>query len=211
MTPWTADQAQRFLASITDDRDYATFVLFLARGPRRGELAGLRWKDLDQDAGTVRLGLHTRVVVGGHVIESQAKTTGGRRMVPLDPGLVSVLREHRKRQLAERLAWGPGWTDSGYVFTREDGQPYHPEHISDRFETLARRAGVPMIRLHDLRHSAASLALADGTNVKVVQELLGHASPSITQQVYAHVMPGMAEDAGRRLSNVLGIGEEHRR
>jgi len=144
------------------------------------------------------------------VVTSQAKTTAGRRTVPLDPGLVSVLRAHRKRQLAERLAWGPASTDTGYVFTREDGEPYHPEHVSDRFETLARGAGVPVIGPHDCRHSAASLALADGTNVKVVQEMLGHASPAITQGIYGHVMPGMAEDAGRRLSNVLGIVDVHR-
>ncbi|MDT7705416.1 MAG: hypothetical protein QOG20_1023 [Pseudonocardiales bacterium] len=88
---------------------------------------------------------------------------------------------------------------------REDGLPPHPEHFSDRFEVLCRKAGVPAIRLHDCRHNAVSLALADGTPVKVVQEMAGHSSPTITQGVYAHVVPGQHEAAGARLSGLLGL------
>ncbi|MDT7744894.1 MAG: hypothetical protein QOE59_3972 [Actinomycetota bacterium] len=90
------------------------------------------------------------------------------------------------------MAAGPAWTDTGHVFTREDGQPYHPEHFSDRFDRLCTAAGVRRVRLHDTRHSAASIMLAAGTSVKVVQEMLGHASPAITQGIYAHTLPGMA-------------------
>jgi len=202
MTCWTAEQAQGFLVAATDDRLYAAWVLFLARGPRRGEIAGLRWSAVDLDAGRMQL-VRTRLSVGGRVVDSEPKTAAGRRSLPLDPGLVAVLRRHRARQAEERLAWVPAWSDTGYVFTREDGTPLHPEHLSDRLETLARRAGLPRIRLHDLRHTAATLMLADGTPVNVAQEMLGHASPTITQEIYQHVLPGMAESAGQRLSSRL--------
>lgn len=202
MSSWTAAEAQRFLGAAADDRLYAAWVLFLARGPRRGELAGLRWSDVDLDAGRLRI-VHTLISIGGKVRESTPKTNAGRRSVPLDSGLVSVLQAHRRRQLEDRIAWGPAWSDTGYVFTREDGRPYHPEHFSDRFARLASAAGVRVIRLHDLRHTAATLMLEDGTPVKVAQELLGHSSPTITQALYQHVLPGMAESAGERLSGRL--------
>jgi integrase len=203
MTSWTAAEAQAFLAGAAKDRLYAAWCLFLARGPRRGELAGLRWSDVDLDAGRVTLGMHTRISVGGKVTESEAKTRAGRRTIPLDPGLVAVLRAHRVRQLEDRMAWAEVWKASDYVFTREDGQPYHPEHFSDRFDRLCGTAKVRRIRLHDARHTAISLMLADGVSVKVAQEMVGHSSPAITQEMYAHVLPGMAEEAGERLSDRL--------
>ncbi|OJY40306.1 site-specific integrase [Pseudonocardia sp. 73-21] len=204
MACWTAGQAQAFLAAVANDALYAAWVLFLARGPRRGEVAGLRWADVDLEAGTLRI-TKTRVSIGGRVEESEPKTAAGRRTLHLDAGLVAVLRAHRKAQMQARMAAGPGWTETGYVFVREDGLPPHPEHFSDRFEVLCRRAGVPVIRLHDCRHTAVSLALADGTPVKVVQEMAGHSNPAITQGVYAHVMPGQHEAAGARLSGLLGL------
>ncbi len=204
MTSWTGAEAQAFLAGAANDRLYTAFVLFLARGPRRGELAGLRWSDVDLDAGTLRI-TRTRVSVGGAVVDSTPKTEAGRRTLHLDAGLVSVLRRHRAAQLEERLAAGAAWTDTGHVFVREDGTPCHPEHLSDRFERLCAATGVRRIRLHDARHTAASLMLADGTPVKVAAEMLGHANPAITQGIYQHVLPGMAEDAGTRHSAALGI------
>lgn len=147
--------------------------------------------------------MHTRISVGGRVVESEAKTRAGRRTIPLDAGLIAVLKAHRRRQLEDRLAWDDAWTDTGYVFTREDGQPYHPEHFSDRFDRLVAKAGVRRIRMHDCRHTALSLMLEDGTPVKVAQEIAGHSSPAITQSIYQHVLPGMAEQAGERLSGRL--------
>lgn len=150
MTSWTATEAQSFLRSAAGDRLYPAWVLFLARGPRRGELAGLGWDDVDLDAGTARI-VRTRVSIGGTAADSIPKTEAGRRTLHLDGGLVAVLRRHRAAQLEDRLAAGPAWSDSGYVFTREDGQPYHPEHFSDRFDRLCHAAGVRRIRLHDAR------------------------------------------------------------
>jgi integrase len=206
MACWSAAEAQRFLVAAAADRLYAAWVIFLARGLRRGELAGLRWDIVDLDAGRLRI-TRTRVVVNGKVMDSTPKTAAGRRNVPLDPGLVEVLRNHRKRQLEERLAWGGSWADTGHLFVREDGRPLSPESISQKFERLCKRTGVPVIRLHDLRHTAATLMLEDGTPVKVAAEMLGHSNPAITQSIYQHVLPGMTESAGERLSGRLLGGE----
>lgn len=205
MRCWNAVQAQSFLRSVEGDPLYAAWVLLLARGPRRGEVGGVRWSDVDLEAGTMRI-INTRVSVGGRVGTSTPKTAAGRRVLHLDAGLIAVLRAHRKRQMEARMAVGPGWVDSGYVFTREDGQPPHPEHLSNRFDALCRKADVPVIRLHDCRHTCATLMLANGVPVKVVAEMLGHSSPSITQSTYQHVLPGMSEDAGAKLSSLLGLG-----
>lgn len=199
---WTADEARAFLGSVCDDRLTAAWTLLLTRGLRRGELAGLRWDAVDLDAGSISI-TRTRVLVNGQPTDSVPKTDAGRRTIPLDPGLVATLRSHQTRQKAERLAAGPAWIAEGYVFTDEFGAPLHPEYISTRFESLVDRAQLRRIRLHDTRHTAASLMLASGENVKVVAELLGHSSPTITQTIYQHVMPGMSEGAGERLSAAL--------
>lgn len=202
MACWSATEAQRFLAAAATDRLYAAWVVLLARGLRRGELAGLRWDSVDLDAGWIRI-TRTRVVINGKVMDSTPKTAAGRRSIPLDDGLVKVLRAHRERQLFEAKTWGETWAATGYLFVREDGQPLSPESISQKFERLCKRVGVPVIRLHDCRHTAATLMLEDGTPVKVAAEMLGHSNPAITQAIYQHVLPGMTESAGERLSGRL--------
>jgi site-specific recombinase XerD len=109
--------------------------------------------------------------------------------------VADALRRHRAQQAAERLAWGAGWTDSGLVVTCEDGRPMHPETFSGTFTRLAARAGLPPIRLHDLRHSTASILLARGVHPKVVSELLGHATIALTLDTYSHVIPSLHEEA----------------
>ena len=202
MQAWNAGQVRTFLAKTKDDRLHAAWVLFLARGPRRGEVAGMRWADVDLEAGRWRV-VHTRISVGWDIVESQPKTAAGRRSIPLDPSLVTLLKAHRKLQLADRLAAGPDYVDSGYVFVDETGEPYHPGHFSNRWDKLVESADVPRIRLHDARHTAATLMLANGTPTKVAAELLGHASAAITQQLYQHVLPGMSESAGAALSAIV--------
>jgi hypothetical protein len=120
-----------------------------------------------------------------------------------------VLKGHRVRQLEERLASGPAWTDTGLVFTREDGQVLHPEHVTKRFARLVRDAGLPSITLHGVRHSYATAALAAGEPLKVVSERLGHASTSITANLYQHVLPSMDERTANAVANlILGNREE---
>jgi integrase len=199
---WTMEEARTFLASVADDRLVAAWTLLLTRGLRRGELAGLRWDAIDLDGQSLSI-TRTRVLVDGKPVESEPKTEAGKRRVPLDDRLVAALRSHWARQGEERLAVGETWNEGDYVFTDELGAPLNPEYFSTRFETLTNRAGVRRVRLHDLRHTAASQMIAVGVSPKVVAELLGHASPVITQTVYQHVMPGMSESAGERLSAAL--------
>ena len=202
MRTWTGADARRFLEHVADDRLYAMWALLLATGLRRGEIAGLRWGDVDLDAGLLSV-RRSRVSAGWTVHESQPKTRSSRRAVSLDERVVAVLRAHRRRQLEERLAWGTAWVDSAFVFVRENGEPLHPETITSMFRRRVVRAGVPKIRLHDLRHASASLALAAGIHPKVVGERLGHSSVAITLDLYSHVAPTLQAEAAEKLGRVI--------
>jgi integrase len=154
---------------------------------------------VDLDVGTVTI-VHTLVVVDGRVQASTPKTAFGRRSLPLDASLVSLLISNRKRQLEDHLCAGNARTESGYVFVDQIGRPYSPELVSDRFDRLVKTSGLPKIRLRDTRHTAASLMLASGVSVKVVPEMLGHSSPAITLAIYAHTTRSMAKETWAALS-----------
>jgi integrase len=200
MASWSNEQAKTFLEYTKEDRLSFAWWLLLARGLRRGEICGLRWDDVDLDGQVIRIN-RTRVTVEGRVIDSVPKTEAGRRSIPLDPSLVATLRKHKSTQASESLAAGPGaYTAGGHLLADELGRPYHPDSISGWFDQKVKDSGLQRIRLHDTRHTAASLMLASGTPVKVVSDMLGHASPTITLSTYAHVLPNMAEEAGAALS-----------
>jgi integrase len=199
---WSAQEAGRFLSSVSDDRLRAVWWLLLTRGLRRGEVCGIKWEDVDLEAGRLRI-VSTRVVVSNRTVASDPKTNAGRRSVPLDAQLVSELRGHHRRQLEERLRAGQAWEDSGYVFTDELGAPVRPQYLSRHFSTLIAKAGVRRVRLHDSRHSAATMLLEDGTPVHIVSKMLGHSRASITLDVYAHAVESGGEAAGQRLTAML--------
>ena len=202
MQVWTQKEVQRFLVSVADDRLYALWTVLLATGLRRGEALGLRWDDVDLDRR--RLSIQRAVtVVDYEIVVSEPKTARGRRSVSIDPTTAAVLVAHRKRQLEERLAWGPAWQDSGYVFTTEDGRVLHPQRVTQVFKRLASEAGLPPIRLHGLRHTAATLALTAGIHPKVVSERLGHATVGITLDTYSHVGEGLQEEAATRVAGMI--------
>lgn len=161
-------------------------------GLRRGEALGLRWRDLDVDAGRASIPV---IAIKHTPVLGTPKTAKGRRTVTLDAGTVAALREHRKRQASERLQMGSGWTDNDLVFCHVDGTMLHPERFTRRFSEAVQRLGLPMIRLHDLRHGWATLSLQAGVHPKVVQERLGHANISITLDTYSHVTAGLHDDA----------------
>jgi integrase len=202
MTTWSAAEVRAFLDHVAEHRLFAAFVLLATTGMRRGEALGLRWCDIDLDA--ARLSVVQTVVAVNHEVQiGSPKTAKGRRTVALDPGTVAALREHRKRQLEERLLMGAGFTDRGLIFTMPDGGPLHPERFSRTFDREIGKTALPRIRLHDLRHTWATLALGAGVHPKVVQERLGHAGVSITLDVYSHVSDGLHADAAALVASLV--------
>jgi Phage integrase family len=143
------------------------------------------------------------VVVDHQVHDSAPKTERGRRRLALDPLTLQALRDHRERQAENRQAVGRGYRDHGYVFTWPDGRPLHPDNIADWFEQHTRMAGLPRIRLHDVRHSYATAALKAGISARVISERLGHASVAFTLQTYGHVIPGMDKDAAVTVADLI--------
>ncbi len=208
MKTWTAEQLRAFLSHVRGDRLEAAFVLAATTGMRRGEVLGLRWADVDLDR--PQLAVRQSLVAVAYRLELSApKTARGQRVIPLDATTVAALRVHHRRQLEERMAWGEAYREdgAGLVFTREDGAPVHPDHLADRFERLVKATGLPRIRFHDLRHTAATLALAAGVPAEVISDRLGHARRSFTVDVYTHAVPAMAADAAERLAAAI-FGEQ---
>jgi integrase len=202
MRTWTAGELRRFLEHVEGERLAALWMLAASTGMRRGEALGLRWVDVDLDLARVAV-RQTLVLAGRQVVVSEPKTSRGRRSIALDPRTVAALKAWKTAQIAERLAWGPAWSDSGLVFTREDGTPIHPEWLSDAFEWRVKTAGLPRIRLHDLRHTHASLGLAAGVPVKVMSERLGHSTSSFTADAYQHVTPALEEQAAATVARLV--------
>lgn len=199
---WTPAQLHRFLATVGNDRLSALWILFATTGMRRGEVAGLRWLDLDLEA-TRLLVRAPRVAVGKEIVVSQPKTAKGRRAVSLDKFTVAALAGWKERQAEERAQVGPGYQESGLVFTMIDGSPISPHLLTDWFEAWAKKADLPRIRLHDMRHSYASAALAAGVPAKVVSERLGHAHIGITMDTSSHVMPELDQDAADLVAGLI--------
>ena len=174
-------------------------------GMRRGEVLGLRWKDVDLD--NARLHVRQAVVsVAYEVIVSSPKNHHA-RVIDLDLGTVEHLRLHRKRQEEERELWGEDYIDSDLVVCKENGEPLHPQTYSQAFERIIAKSELPRIRLHDLRHTHATIALSAGIPTKIVSERLGHESPAFTLKQYAHVMPGMQAEAASAIASIVA-GEE---
>ena len=169
---------------------------------RRGEVLGLRWTDVDLKASTVTI-RSTRIRYGKTTAASTPKTARGNRTIAIGPATLSALKAWKRTQTAERFKIGGRWQETGLVVTNVDGAAPNPEAFSNLFAKLVRTAGLPPIRLHDLRHSYATAALAAGVPVKVLSQGVGHADVGVTLAVYAHVMPGDDEDAAHRADSLF--------
>ena len=200
---WTANEVRTFLAAVEGDRMAPAYRLLASTGMRRGEALGLNWSNVDLDAARIVVN-RSLTLVNEELVWASPKTTRSRRTLSLDPETVAVLRAHRRRQLEERLNAGEAWQDHDLVFCNEDGSALHPSRFTRRFVTACERAGVPKIRLHDLRHTWATLALQAGIHPKVVSERLGHATTSITLDIYSHVQPELDAQAATAVAELFG-------
>ncbi len=199
---WTAAQTAQFLRSIQDHRLYAAYHLIALRGLRRGEAAGLRWCDIDLDGKTATISQQLQQH-GGRLLICPPKTPHSVRVVALDRATVAALRAHRDRQRAEAAGAGPAWHDNGYVVAGLSGGPMAPDRLTRTFKTLAARAGLPPIRPHDLRHGAATLALAAGVDLRTVQDMLGHSSIVLTADTYTSVLPDVTHAAAEKVASLV--------
>ncbi len=203
--PLTPDQARVLLESIAGHRLEGLFVTALTTGLRSGELRALRWADIDLEARSlsVEAGLAR---IDGRWQRVPPKSSAGRRMVPLMDRTVAALREHRRRQLIDRLAAGSEWVGNEWdlVFVSEVGTPLDSSNVVHAYQRALERAGLPRQRFHDARHSVATFWLAAGVPARVVADMLGHSQVSLTLNVYTHVLPTLRRDAADRLDAILG-------
>ncbi|WP_231748754.1 site-specific integrase [Mycobacterium sp. M26] len=201
MATWTPEQATQSWDHIRDDRLAACWLLTLA-GLRRSDVLGLRWSDVDFDAGTVSVAQGRVVVQGVGTVTGDPKSKRSRRAFPMTPEIFPALSTFRVQQAAERLALGNDYRDSGLVAVNEDGSAIRPENYSADFAHQSKAAGVPGIRLHDVRHTAATMLVDGGTTATATATAtarwIGH-GPAITLRVYGHVFDDALAAAGDAL------------
>lgn len=201
--PLSREQAKAILRAFEGDRLETLVTVALTFGLRRGELMGLRWSDVDLDTGV----MHVRYQVQRQGKDWKfilPKSKEGRRALPMPAFLIEALRTHRAKQLEERLQIGPAWTDLDLVFPSEVGTPQDGMNITHRFQRGLKRARLPHMKFHDLRHGAATILLANGFMLKEVQEILGHSTYRMTAEVYAHIAPELKQEWAARMQQALG-------
>jgi integrase len=204
ITTWTASQARTFLTATVDHPLGTLYRLALLTGMRRGELLALRWQDVDLERGslavrrTLTRDRHDKWQMG------EPKTASGRRSIALPPSCGAALKRHHSTQKARKLRHRDIWQDHDLTFERGDGVAFHPNVAYETLQRLAVALALPTIRFHDLRHTAATLMLAEGVHPKIVQERLGHASITITLDLYSHVTMSMQREAADALDAALG-------
>jgi integrase len=206
MQTWTKENLKAFLEAVHDERLSPLWHTIAMTGMRRGEAIGLRWSDVDLENG--RLAVRRALIpCSREVIVSEPKTIKGRRVIAVDPGTVEVLKGQAARQLEEQREWDKAWVETGLVFTQENGAALDPETVTRYFRQAVKRSMLPSIRLHDLRHTHATLALQAGIHPKVVSERLGHATVSITLDTYSHAIPAMQEEAAALIAGLVFASE----
>lgn len=206
METWGEAEIHHFLESVKDTDYYPVFFLALYSGMRRSELLGLRWCDVDLLYSTISVCQSLHVLKGGKVIIRQPKTASGRRSIALSPSCVLMLTDYRLQKESEGILLGVSLKDTDLVFSSA-GKPMLPATVSHAWRKMVRKAGLKPIRLHDSRHSHASMMLKLGVHPKVVSERLGHSSIQITLDVYSHILPGLQEAAAARFDEAMKVGD----
>lgn len=201
--PLTEEEARRLMESASGDRLEALYVLALNTGMRQGELLALKWGDVDLERGVLRV-RRTLTHADKTFVLGEPKTKSSRRTIRLTTGAVEALRGHLSRQLQEIEEIGSLYQPGGLIFATESGTIINPSNLRNRsFKSLLKRAGLRSIRFHDLRHTCATLLLSRNVNPKVVSEMLGHSSISVTLDIYSHLLPDMQEKAAKALEEAL--------
>ncbi len=203
MKIWEESEITRFLIAIKGNRNEALFHLALKTGMRQGELLGLKWSDLDWTKGILRVQRQVQRINNKGFLFSEPKTRAGRRSIQLGEFTLQVLREHYKRQGLEKALAGDRWAENDLVFPSSVGTPIDQRNLQRTYASLVKKAGVQKIRFHDLRHTAASVMLNHGIPVIVVSRILGHSRPSITLDIYGHLIHDMQVEAARIMDDAI--------
>lgn len=206
--PLSKEQAQQLLEAAKEHRLLCLLTLALATGMREGELLALHWQEIDLGKRVLQVRHTVDYIYHYGIVTGEPKTESGRRSIALPQFAVDELRRHRERQLQVREKAGEKWEEHGLVFTNRNGRYVSRTYLRILFKKLLKKAGLPDIRFHDLRHSAATILLSMGVPAKVVQEILGHSNISITLNIYAHVLPGMQEEAMGKMDDWFGNDDE---
>lgn len=208
MTVWNEEQMKSFLELARWDRYFLAYFLALTTGMRKGEILGLRWKDIDYENKLLYVNQALTRGNKGYVL-NEPKTAAGKRKITLDKETLEALRLHKIQQNKEKLSLGEEWQDHDLVIASSIGTPVNPQNMNRYWYPLLEKAGkhgVPKIRFHDLRHTHASHLLKKGIHIKVVSERLGHASVEITLNTYSHLLPGLQEAAAQQFGESLFDG-----
>jgi integrase len=201
MSVWDKNEVNIFLKAAKDDRYFIVFHLALMTGMRQGELLGLRWKDVDLENGILRVA--QTLSHDGKMFLEGAKSKASIRTIPLPDLTVKLLKKHKSILSRERLEYGQGYQNNDLVICTQLGTPLNPPNVRRTFKSLIKKADVPLIRFHDMRHTHATLLLAQGVNVKVISERLGHSNIKITLDIYSHILPSMQQEAVRKLNDLI--------
>lgn len=201
MQIWSEMEVNRFLITAREDRFYTLYYLAVVTGMREMELLGLKWQDLDQARGILHVSRQLARSGGGMLDQ---KTKAAKRSIQVGAGTLKVLNEHYQAQSKERYQAGDHWKETDLIFTSTIGTAVNYKNMLDRsFKPLIKAAGVPAIRFHDLRHTAASLMLNQGVPIFKVSKILGHAKPSITSDIYGHVVPNAMDGIGDMMDELI--------
>jgi len=209
MQTWNEDDITHFLEVAKDSRYYTLFYTALFTGMRRSELLGLKWGDVDFMLSQIYVSRGLHHLKDGSYIFTEPKSVKSRRTIALPPSATLLLKEHHEKQKLERVMLGMSLTDGDLVFSHLEGKPLRPNTITRAWEVLAAHTGVKVIRLHDARHTHASIMLKQGIHPKIVQERLGHASIQMTLDTYSHVAPGLQEAAANRFDELVSHRSEN--